>query len=78
MPMIKNSTINSNIKDLNDEIKDALTEKAIETEFEDVITKLNKLNIHAPQKSVNFICNFSKAYKIKKLKNGCNTEMIIN
>ena len=75
LPMTKiSTTILKNYKTQ----EDAEEITAIQQEFADVFNKLREIKLEAPSKSVDFILNFSKAYKTVPLKNGSNAEMLIN
>ena len=52
--------------------------KEIQQNFADVLDKLGDTKLEAPQKSVNFILNFSKAYKAIPLRDGSKVGMLIN
>jgi len=73
--MVKNSTSSNFIeKTESDKSKGADLQK----EFSDVHKVIETKQLKAPRKCVDFILNFSKAFKTKKLKNGDYAEMIIN
>jgi hypothetical protein len=76
--MVKNSTRSQFIEkngNITDHDHDS---ESLNIEFHDVQKVIEDKQIKAPQKSVDFILNFSKAFKTKKLKNGDYTEMLIN
>ena len=50
----------------------------IDNSLNEVLQHLNHKKIKAPQKSVDFILRFSKAFRTKRLSNGENVEMLIN
>ena len=50
----------------------------LNNDFADVLNKLGTEKREAPQKSVNFIIDFSKAYRTIPLKEYPNGEMLIN
>ena len=52
--------------------------KNLGLDFADVLNKLSHEKLEAPQKSVNFIINFSKAFRRIPIKDSPLTEMLIN
>jgi Ran GTPase-activating protein (RanGAP) involved in mRNA processing and transport len=50
----------------------------IKHEFADVLKKLENKEIEAPQKSVNFILNYSKALKVIPLNDGIFASILTN
>ena len=76
--MTKHSTISQITEhpgNENDEVREA---ENLNLEFGDVQKVIESKPIEAPQKSVDFVLNFSKAFKTEKLNNGDYAEMIIN
>jgi hypothetical protein len=78
LPMIKFSTTSHKSKNLSEESNEVSASNALISEFKDVHQHLDNDLVKAPQKCVNFILNFAKAYRTKKLRNGLPVEMIIN
>ncbi len=78
LPMTKNSTITNFIEKKDEVTEEENLNEKLNSEYADVMSHLESIQIKAPQKSVNFILNFSKAYRAKKMSNGSHTEMIIN
>jgi hypothetical protein len=69
------SQIAENLKNKNDEVREA---ENLSIEFGDVQKVIESKPMQAPQNSVDFVLNFSKAFKTEKLNNGDYAEMIIN
>jgi len=76
--MTKNSTITHFIEKKDETAEAEIVNEKLNSEYADLIGHLESCKIEAPQKSVNFILNFSKAYRAEKLSNGNHAEMIIN
>jgi hypothetical protein len=72
--MTKNSTSSYFIE----KEKNRKETESLNTEFSDIQNALDKVEIEAPQKSVDFILNFSKVYKTDKLSNGEYTDVVTN
>jgi hypothetical protein len=77
MPMTKNFT-NSQLIDSKNKTDDFSSAENLNLELGEIQKVLDNQQIQAPQKSVDFILNFSKTYKTEKLNNGDYAEMIIN
>jgi hypothetical protein len=76
--MTKNSTIIQFTENTKNEIDDVREAENLNKEFGEVQKVIDNKPIEAPQKSVDFVLSFSKAFKTKKLNNGDYAEMIIN
>jgi hypothetical protein len=76
--MTKNSTISQLTENTKNEIDDVRETESLNQEFGDVQKVIENKPIQAPQKSVDFVLNFGKAFKTEKLNNGDYAEMIIN
>lgn len=76
--MTKNSTSSHFIENTKKETNDENKLQTLNSEFADIQNAIENQQIQAPQKSVDFILNFNKAYKTEKLENGEYAEMIIN
>jgi hypothetical protein len=76
--MTKSSTITNFIEKRDETAEEKVENEKLKSEYDDLIGHLGSYQIEAPQKSVNFILNFSKAYRAMKMSNGNHAEMIIN
>jgi hypothetical protein len=76
--MVKNSTRSQFIDNSKNEADLNDGAERLDSEFNDVHKIIENKQIQAPQKSVDFVLNFSKAFKTEKLNNGEYTDMIIN
>jgi hypothetical protein len=76
--MVKNSTSSQLIDNSKNKIDYEAASESLNKEFDDVQKVIENHHIQAPQKAVNFVLNFSKVFKTKKLNNGEYTEMITN
>jgi hypothetical protein len=76
--MVKNSTSSQIIDNSKNKADYNNGAERLDAEFNKVQKIIENKQIQAPQKSVDFVLNFSKAYKTEKLKNGEYTDMIIN
>jgi hypothetical protein len=76
--MTKSSTITNFIEKKEEVTEEKTLNENLNSEYADIIDHLELNQLEPSQKSVDFILNFSKAYRAKKMSNGNHTEMIIN
>jgi hypothetical protein len=76
--MTKSSTITNFIEKKDEVTEEKILNENLNSEYADIIDHLESHQLEPSQKSVDFILNFSKAYRAKKMSNGNHTEMIIN
>jgi hypothetical protein len=76
--MPKISTTIKNNETTNEEQAEVSDITEVDKQTKVILKHFNKNKIKAPQKSVDFILGFSKAFRNERLSNGENAEMLIN